>query len=450
MIDRFVILGATGDLTSRSLVPALAQLLDGNHLAETIEIVGIARDDWDTAQFRRHLHDSLVRHAPGVSEAARARLIATASYRRADIGHPGELGGVLEPGTVPAVVYLAVPPAVFAPAVRAIAASQPAVASRLVIEKPFGQDLRSARELNALVHESFRENSVFRMDHFLGKQTVQNILGLRFANRVLEPLWNHQHIERVDITWDETLGLEGRAGYYDHTGALRDMVQNHLLQLLGLVAMEAPATLSVRDLRDRKAEVLRAVRRPTPEAVAHETIRARYTRGDGHPSYEDEPGVDPDRGTETFAQVTLWIDNWRWAGVPFVLRTGKALAADRHEITVRFRPVPHLAFGQSTPADPNRLRLGMNPDRLALGININGPGDPFDLECIELDHQLAPHALSAYARLLLDVIAGDPTLSIRDDEAEEGWRVIQPILDAWRDGTTPLLEYRAGTNGPEG
>ena len=447
-MDCFVILGATGDLTARFLVPALAQLLHERHLPGTLEIVGIARDEWDTDRFRHHLTESLARHAPDLPVRARTETVARASYRQADITSPGSLDAALATPTTPAVVYLALPPAVFAPAVRAIAASRLEPGSRLVVEKPFGQDLRSARELNTLIHEAFPETAVFRMDHFLGKQTVQNILGLRFANRILEPLWNHQNIDGVDITWDETLGVEGRAGYYDHTGALRDMIQNHLLQLLSLIAMEAPATLSARDLRDRKAEVLRAVRQPTPGSIATETIRARYTRGGDHPAYGDEPGVDPDRSTETFAQVTFWIDNWRWAGVPFVLRSGKALSTDRCNITVRFRPVPHLAFGQSTPASANQLSVEMNPDRLVLRININGPGDPFELEHVDLDHELAPQTLSAYARLLLDVIAGDPTLSIRDDEADEGWRIIQPILDEWQRDAVPLLEYPAGTQGP--
>jgi len=448
VIEQFVILGATGDLTARFLIPALAQLLERGDLPRDFQITGIARDDWDTDRFRHHLADALGRHASGIPDRIRADVVGRVSYRRADLMTPGELDAAFPAAARPAVVYLALPPAVFAPAVRAIAACQPAPGSRLVIEKPFGQDLRSARELNTLVHTLFPEDAVFRMDHFLGKQTVQNLLGLRFANRILEPLWNHHHVDHVAITWDETIGLEGRAGYYDHTGALRDMIQNHLLQLLSLVAMEPPATLSARDLRDRKSEALRAIRQPTPTSIRTETIRARYTAGGPHPAFTDEPGVDPERGTETFAQVTFWVDNWRWAGVPFVLRTGKALATDRRTITIRFRPVPHLAFGQTAPAEPNRLRLEMNPDRLALHVNINGPGDPFELEAIDLDHHLAPHALSPYARLLLDVAAGDPTLSIRDDEAEEGWRVIEPILEEWHRNAVPLLEYRATTSGP--
>jgi len=322
--------------------------------------------------------------------------------------------------------------------------------SRIVIEKPFGEGLAQAQELNRLLHRSFPEHAVFRIDHFLHLQTVQNVLGLRFANRVFEQLWNRDHIERVEIIWDESLTLEGRASYYDQAGALKDMVQNHLLQLLCLVAMEAPLTLGERDLRDRKVDVLRAIRRLSPQEVEHHTIRARYTAGRiGErevPSYTDEAGIDPGRATETFAQVALWVDNLRWAGVPFVLRSGKALAGERHEIAVHFRTMPHLAFEADEPP-PNVLRLLLGPDRVLFGMNLNRPGNPFALERVDLGADCASGVLPAYARLLLDVLQGDSTLSIRDDEAEESWRVVEPILDAWARGRSPLREYPAGSQG---
>jgi glucose-6-phosphate 1-dehydrogenase len=307
--------------------------------------------------------------------------------------------------------------------------------------------------LNGLLHRAFPEEAVYRIDHFLHKQTVQNILGLRFANRILEPVWNRDHVERIDIIWDETIGLEGRAGYYDQAGALIDMVQNHLLQLLCLVAMEAPASVSPRDLRDRKVELLRAVRAFTDADVMARTRRARYGAGrsDHQPAiaYGDEPGVDPARGTETYAEVEIAIDNWRWSDVPVVLRTGKALARNRREIAVQFRRVPHLAFPETDPAR-NDLRLTLDPDTIRLGLNVNGPSDPFDVVRIELDAQLAKQAIPAYGRLLLGVLAGDPTFSIRDDEAEEAWRVIEPIRRAWSRNVIPMVEYPAGSDGPFG
>ena len=358
----------------------------------------------------------------------------------------------MAPTEDPAVVYLALPPAVFGPAITAMNVAGLPTGSHIVIEKPFGSDLASARELNELLHGFLPEDSVYRIDHFLHKQTVQNILGLRFANRVFEPVWTRDHIEGVEIVWDETLGLEGRAGYYDRTGALLDMVQNHLLQLLALVAMQRPSSLSPRDLRDRKVEILRTIRRHDPVEVRLRTVRARYTAGTiagrAVPSYVDEHGVDPSRDTETYAEAEFRIDDPRWEGTPFRLRTGKALARARREILIRFRDVHDVVFEEAHAAPANALRLTLDPDTITLTLNINGAGDPFDLETVDLDARLAAQEIPAYGRLLLGVLDGDPTFSIRDDEAEEAWRVIEPTATGWRDGITPLGEYEAGSAGP--
>jgi glucose-6-phosphate 1-dehydrogenase len=452
MIGRFVILGASGDLAARYLLPTLAQLQQAGKLSAEMTVLGLAPESWDTADFQNRIRTKLKQHAPDLTDATVGSLVARLQYRRADVTKPDEIKTALASVGDAAAFYLALPPAVFLPAAKSIIAAGVPEGSRIVIEKPFGTDLQSTRDLNELLHRSFTEQAIFRMDHFLGKQTVQNILGLRFANRILEPLWNSGHIERVKITWDETLTIEGRAGFYDATGALRDMLHNHLLQLLCLIAMEPPPTFAERDLRDYKVALLRAVRRFLPDEIAKSTRRGRYTAGKiaGRevPDYVHEPGVDPARGTETFAQATLWIDNWRWAGVPFVVRSGKALGKNRREIAVYFKPVPHLAFANEADPRDNVLRIELNPDRLALALNINGPGDPFDLETIELDTDLAPQEISAYGRLLLDLLGGDLTLSIRDDEAEESWRIVEPIQEAWRRNEVPLLDYAAGSDGP--
>jgi len=452
MMRRLVIFGASGDLTSRYLLPSLVQLHEAGELPDPFVILGVSRDDWDTEAFRRHIRKQLERHASDIPLSAREASVSLLEYRRADVTSPSEVTKALEPLDEPLVAYLALPPSVFAPTIEALAAVDLPGGSRIVIEKPFGENLASARALNELVHETFPEKAVFRIDHFLGKQTVQNILGLRFGNRVFEPLWNSQHIERVEITWDETLTLEGRASYYDAAGALKDMIQNHLLQLLCLVGMEPPCTLAEHDFRNRKVDLLRAVRRLSPAEVECWTVRGRYGAGrigDRQvPAYVDEEGVDPERGTETFAQVTLFIDNWRWAGVPFLLRSGKALEGDRREIGIYFKPAPCQPFAPDGDPRSNQLRLEVDPDRVVLGVNINGPGDPYALEHVELDRVLAPQEPPAYGRLLLDVLRGDCTLSIRDDEAEESWLIIEPILDAWKEGRVPLLEYPAGSAGP--
>jgi glucose-6-phosphate 1-dehydrogenase len=289
---------------------------------------------------------------------------------------------------------------------------------------------------------------------------VQNLLGVRLVNRVLEPVWNSTHIEQVDILWDETLAMEGRVSYYDKTGALKDVIQNHLLQILCLVAMEPPVSLGERDLRDRKLDVLRSVRQLTPADVASRTRRARYTAGrlastggaDGRvvPAYVEEDGIDPERGTETFAEVVLELESWRWSGTRFLLRTGKALAQRRKEAVVRFRPVPHLPFGDDD-AEPaaNELRIGLDgPYDFTLSLTGWATGPPSHLAPLALDAELPAPELPAYSRVLMDVLNGDSTLSIRGDEAEEAWRILTPVLQAWAEDRVPLEEYPAGSTGP--
>ncbi|MCP9473458.1 MAG: glucose-6-phosphate dehydrogenase [Nitrospira sp.] len=452
MIQTLVIFGASGDLTSRFLMPAIVRLHEEGKLPEGFRVLGIAQDDWDTGTFRNHLKEKLAASGTVDVSGLPEAIIGKIDYCRADVTNRDQLAQALSRVTGPLVAYLALPPALFAPSIESLVALKLPKGSKVVLEKPFGESLESAQALNRLLHESFPERDVFRLDHFLGKQTVQNILGLRFANRIFEPVWNTHHIERVDIIWDETITAAGRASFYDATGALRDMIQNHLLQLLALVAMEPLHALDERTFRDHKVAVLRAVRQLDPDEVGRQTVRGRYTKGviggKEIPSYVEESGVRAERNTETFAQVTLAIDNWRWAGVPFVLRTGKALGRDRREITIHFKPVPHLAFGQEAQPVPNRLSIELSPDRIALSVNVNEPGDLCKLDRIELDKSFPSEGLPAYARLLIDILEGDPTLSIRDDEAEESWRIVEPILQVWSRGGVPLLEYAAGSDGP--
>jgi glucose-6-phosphate 1-dehydrogenase len=452
VIERLILFGGQGDLTRRYLLPALAELFEHDRLTDRFSVVACARRDGETERYRRWARDMLGEHASAVAEHGRDRLVNALTYARADATSVADVRRVIGEGHEPLVVYLGLPPETYPATVDALAAASLPKGSRVVVEKPFGTDGDAAVALNEALHTAFDERDVSRVDHFLGWQTVQNIIGIRFANRIFEPLWTREHVERVEIVWDETLALEGRAGYYDGTGALRDMIQNHLLQLLCLVAMEPPATLEERDLRDRKVEVLRAVRRLGRDEVVAATRRARYgaeTVGDRRlPAYVDEAGVDPARATETFAEVELTIDNWRWSGVPFVLRTGKALAAVRKEVVVRFRPVPRLAFGAGPQPASNTLRISFDPERVALGVSFSGPGEPQTIVDAELDAVLAPSPISAYGQVILDALAGDQTRTIRDDEAVESWRIVEPVLDAWAEGLVPLEEYPAGSSGP--
>jgi len=472
VIDRLLLLGATGDLAGRFLLPALAELWAEGQLPESFEIIGAATQELSDAAFQRGACERLERHASDIAPAARQALLDRLRYQRIDLASNGiaeairtilGTAGEKEGRGAPVAAYLALPPHLFGPAVNALGSARLPPRSRIVIEKPFGEDLESAIALNRLLADvagTAGESAIFRVDHVLGMATVHNLLGLRLANRVLEPIWNNTNIEQIEILWEETLALEGRAAYYDRAGALKDVMQSHMLQILSLVAMEPPASLSERDLRNHKVDVLRTVRPPEPGQIAQRTRRARYTAGrlastggaDGNhvPDYAAEKGVDPARCTETFAEVVLELDNWRWAGTRFVLRTGKALHRRAKGVVVRFRPVPHLPFGGDVPPpDRNELRIGLDgPETLSLHLTGSAPGPPAALTPLALTAQLPAAELRGYSQVLLNVLTGDCTLSIRGDEAEEGWRIMTPVLDAWAENRVPLEEYPAGSSGP--
>ncbi len=470
MIERLLLFGATGDLADRFLLPALAELYDKSKLPDGFRVVGTAREDWDDETFRRHAARRLEQHAAtDVSNASREALVRSLRYRKVDFDDSDSVARAVHAGVSddsragPVAAYLALPPGVFAKAITALRAVELPPGSRVVVEKPFGEDLDSAVALNALLAEvsgDAGEQAVFRVDHVLGMATVQNMLAMRLANRVLEPVWNSVHVEEVDILWEETLALEGRAGFYDRAGALKDVMQNHMLQILSLIAMEPPLGPGRRDLSDRKLDVLRSVRPLRPEDMAVRTRRARYSAGrlastggatgGVVPDYTEEEGVEPERGTETFAEVVLDLDSERWSGTRFVLRAGKALARRRKGVVVRFRPVPYRPFGQDA-ADPaaNELWIGLDgPEDITLHLTGLAGGSPPRLAPLALNAPPPASELPAYSRVLLNILNGDGTLSVRGDEAEQAWRVVTPVLRAWADGRVPLEEYPAGSAGP--
>jgi glucose-6-phosphate 1-dehydrogenase len=450
MIDRLVVIGL-GDVTMRYLVPALAELVQAGELTDDFSFVGVGRHDESTDWLRGRAADALSDRSD-TDETSQQRLVESMTYTRADATDAESLAAVFD-DSGPAVVYLALPPTIFAETIEALIDAGLPQGSRLVVEKPFGTDAASAGRLNDLIHRRFDEQDVFRVDHFLGKQTAHNIIAARFANRILEPVWGHADVAKVEVVWDESLALEGRAGYYDGTGAARDMLQNHLLQLMCLVAMEPPDSLEHSCISDRKVEVLRAAR-PWDNDPASCSVRARYTAGkvDGEqevPAYVDEEGVDPDACTETFAEIVLAIDTPRWRAVPFTLRTGKALAADRHEIAIHFNPCDHVAFSSDSSDEANVLRLRVAPDQLAICLRLSVAGGPDEVTSRELVHDFPEAPLGPYALLLREALIGEADYSVRDDEAVESWRVIEPFLTAWAEDLVPMLEYPAGTSGPE-
>jgi glucose-6-phosphate 1-dehydrogenase len=447
-----LILGASGDLAARLLVPGLGSLI-ANGAVEGVSLVGSAADDWNDERWRSRVAESF---AGAGATGERIDAVADSTrYIKADVTAGSEWRRMLNACDGSLVIYFALPPAITERACQALIGIDLPPGTRLVFEKPFGTDAASARALNQLVTRIVPEERVFRVDHFLGTSTVMNIAGLRFANRIFEPLMSAEHVERVDIVFDESLGLEGRAGYYEGTGALIDMIQSHLLQVMSVLAMDPPSTIGERDVRDAKAAILRACTVRDGDPVAN-SFRARYTAGevDGRrlSSYTDEDGIPGESTTETLAEVVLEIDTWRWAGVPFRLRSGKALGHPRQEVVVTFKRAPHIPKGLTGGDHPGRLHIGIALDagRVTLGLNVNGPGDPREINPVTIDTGMAPGELHEYGEVLRGIFGGDPILSVRGDMAVEAWRIIEPVLEAWRDDRVPLEEYPAGSTGPDG
>jgi glucose-6-phosphate 1-dehydrogenase len=445
-----LVLGASGDLTARLLLPGLGQMLTTGARETDVALIGSAGADWDDERWRAVVVDAF--DAGGADGAAATAVARNARYLQADATREDDLRRLLQACRGRVVIYFALPPAVTAQACAVLARIGPPPGTRLVLEKPFGTDACSARELNDVLAQMVPEEQIYRVDHILGSSTVLNVIGLRFANRIVEPVLNATHVASVDIVADETLALEGRSGYYDTAGALVDMIQSHLLQILALLTMEAPPSLNALEFRERKAQALRATR-VWDDDPAKYSRRARYTAGEvagrALPAYADEAGVDPARQTETLAEVVLAVDTWRWAGVPFRLRSGKALTGDLREAVVTFRQPPRIPDGLTGHARPDRLVIGFSPDWLGLDLNINAPGDPAVLDEVTLAGDFAPGRLSPYGEVLLGVFDGDPTLSVRGDTAEQSWHIVEPVLQAWRAGDVPLQEYPAGSAGPE-
>ncbi|RZU62483.1 glucose-6-phosphate dehydrogenase [Zhihengliuella halotolerans] len=446
-----LILGASGDLTSRLLLPGLATLLS-IETDRRVTLVGA-----DLPQMSENAWRERVTAAFGRADAAEAlpRVLGDTRYVAGDATDPHLLGRLLESLEVdsdsPLVIYFALPPQVSAAVCETLAGLDLPENTTLALEKPFGYDAQSAKDLNVLLSKSVPEDRVFRIDHFLGLYTVLNLLGLRFANRLFEPVWDRDSIEKVEIFYDETVTLEGRAGYFDRAGALRDMIQSHLLQVMAVVAMEPPASVGERDLRDAIGQVLRAARVVDPVA---DSRRARYTAGSigerAVPDYAAEEGVDPELGTETLAEVEVEVANQRWAGVPFILRSGKSFAAVRKQVVVHFKPPAHIPDGLLGRDTPDTLTIDLRPDTFTLSLTTNGSGDAFTLGRTDLVGALGGSQLEPYGEVLSSMLDCNPRLAVRGDAAEECWRIVEPVLAAWSRDDVPLETYPAGSQGPEG
>ena len=466
------IFGVTGDLARRKLMPALYENAICKRLPDPFYILGFARRPWTHEKMRDVLREGVKtygRTAP-IDERVLDDILSRAYYVQStfqDIEGYHKLGEALDRvGVQNTLFYLASPPGSYSVIVENIGKSNLEICSngwrRIVVEKPFGRDLSTALELDSKLHAVFREDQIYRMDHYLGKETVQNILAFRFGNGIFEPLWNRKYIDHIQITMAETEGVGTRAGYYDRSGVIRDVFQNHLLQLLTLTAMEAPAVFNEKAVRDEKVKVLKSIGNITGEDALKNTYRAQYVSGtiDGQRvlSYRDEPGVDPISTTETYMAARLFVNNWRWAGIPFYLRSGKRLPRRVTEVAIQYTQIPLSLFGQRNLASeaPNVLVLQIQPDEgITLYLGAKVPGSVTKIEPVKMRFSYAEafggEPPEAYERLLLDCLLGDATLFTRSDEVEEAWRLTNGIIDAWDEQNLQNLPiYEAGTIGPHG
>lgn len=444
-----LILGASGDLTRRLLLPGLGSLLERDP-DRPLRIVGADRATLGTDEFAARVAEAFAEG--GARDDIVEKHRHSTAYHQLDVTDSEAFSAVLaDVGADRLIMYFALPPAVTEQACQALVSCQLPKDTHLAMEKPFGYDLASAQSLNALVARLVSDDRIHRVDHFLGKSTVLDIIALRFANRVIQNVWSADDIESIEIAYDEELALEGRAGYYDHAGALVDMIQSHLLQVMSVVTMEPPSQISGRELRDAKSAALRATRLWGDDPTTA-TRRGRYTAGTigdrSVPNYLDEQGVDPERDTETMAQITVEVVNQRWAGVPITLRSGKALGKTSKHVVINFADTRHLPEGLKGGDTPDRLVIGISADVIELHLTTNTTKDPFTLEQSTLTTELRHGELDAYSEVLAAVLDGEMMISVRGDAAEECWRLTDQVLKAWQAGVVPMEDYVAGSPVP--